>query len=144
METTQAKPQTQDKQQQIVLGAFGNGRYSPAMHELFNDSQRLLGFTPEQAHVTATRLGIDAGQLLNSKVTLAFGRTTNKDGHRTLKEITKAVRVPNSWAMSIGTICAQLDETRKQGLVVNDCTVAPELMKFVNEATERLQAKKSE
>ena len=139
--TTQAQnaPAVEQKPTvKIQIGQFGNGRYSPAMAELYHDSQRLLGFTPEQAHVTACRLGIDAGQLNSSKVTLSYGKSTDKEGRRTLKEITKGVKLVNTWAMSVGAVCSQLDDARKNGLIVNDCTMADPIMEAINAAVERL------
>lgn len=131
--------QTETKRK-VLLGIFGNGRYSPAMLELYRDSQRLLKFTKEQAHVTAARLGIDAGQLQSEQVTLKYGRTANKDGLRTLKEVTKGMKLHNSWAMSIGSICSQLDETRKQGLVVVECTIEKSLLDAVDNAASKIQS----
>ena len=120
----------------VKFGAFGDGRYSPAMGELYRDTQRLLGFTKAQAHVTATRLGVDCGALNASQVTVQFGKTMNKEGFRTLKEITKGVKVPNSWALSLGATCRILDEAREQGALIGGknatVEVAPKLMEFVD------------
>lgn len=123
----------------VILGAFGDGRYSPAMSELYRDSQRLLGLSKEQAHAVAVRLGIDAGQLGAGKVGISFGKSVSKDGKRTLKEIVKSMKIIDSWAMSIGAICAQLDDTRKQGLVVVECTINKTLMDAVNVAASRIE-----
>lgn len=134
-----------DSLTKVVLGNFGNGRYSPAMGELYKDSQRLLGFSEEQAHVTAVRLGVDVGQAFReSKVNIGYGKTLSKDGKRNLKEIVKAVKLTNSWAMSIGAICSQLDDIRKQGLVVNDCTVTKEILSFVDDAAARIEGVEAE
>lgn len=129
-----------DTRKEIILGDFGNGRYSPVMEELFSDVQRLLGFSPEQAHATALRIGIDAGQLQSLKVEkLKFGAKVSKDGRRTLKEVTQAGKFLNSWAMSIGAICSQLDETRKQGLVLVEATVSEHLLEFVNKSAAKIK-----
>lgn len=135
---------TADKKTLVTIGDFGNGRYSPAMGELYRDSQRLLGFNELQAHVTAARLGIDAGQLSAGKVTISFGKSVSKDGKRTLKEVTKGMKLSNSWAMSIGAVCSQLDDARKQGLEVVECTMAKEIMAFVNDSANRIEAKPKE
>jgi hypothetical protein len=124
----------------VKLGEFGNGRYSPAMSELYHDSQRLLGFDNKQAHVTASRLGIDAGQLGASKVKLSYGKSVDKSGKMTLKELTQGVKILSSWAMNVASVCSQLDGARKTGLVINDCTMDKGIMAFVNEAADRIEA----
>lgn len=141
METIEQAQSTETvKKTQVKLGDFGNGRFSPAMEELYKDSQRLLGFSQYQAHVTALRIGVDAGQLMNSPVKLAYGKSLSKDGKRTLKEVVKGVKCTNSWAMSIGAICSQLDEARANGLEVVECTVNDHLLSFVNEAASKIEA----
>lgn len=131
---------TTAKTHKVVLGNFGNGRYTPVMEELYADTQRLLGFSKEQAHVTAVRIGVDAGQLQSLKVEgLKYGKTISKDGRRTLKEVVKAGKLVNSWAMSIGHICSSIDELRKQGLEVVELTIHNDLLNFVNEAVKRIE-----
>lgn len=122
----------------VIIGNFGNGRFSPAMGELFKDAQRLLSFSAEQAHVTAVRLGVDAGQLSAGKVEIKYGKSISKDGKRTLKEVTQGIKVTNSWALSIGSVCAQLDDARKSGLEVVECTMNDAIMEFVSDAVAKL------
>jgi len=119
----------------INIGEFGNGRYSNVMAELFRDSQRLLGFSPEQAHVTATRLGIDIGRLSSGSADVTFGKSVNKDGYRTVKEVC-SLKLPNSWAMSVAVICNGLDNLRKQGLDPVENSVNEQILEFVNNATK--------
>jgi len=121
----------------VSIGEFGHGRYSATMAELYRDSQRLLGFSKGQAHVTASRLGIDLGRLSAGKVDVTLGKSVSKDGQRTLKE-TCSVKAPNSWAMSIGYICVALDALRKQGLEPVENTVNNSLMEFVNDAVKNI------
>jgi len=124
----------------IVLGDFGNGRYSPVMLELYGDVQRLLGFGKEQAHAVSARLGIDLGRLTAGQVQgkdIRYSTKTNKDGLRTVREVC-SLKMPNSWALSVAVICNGLDTLRKQGLVVVDCGVHESLLEFVNEAALRL------
>ena len=130
---------TPSSKHKVILGAFGDGRYSPAMKELYQDSQRLLGFTPIQAHVTAVRLGVDAGQLGKGTVELSYGKSISKDGRRTLKEITKGMKIVNSWALSIGSVCAQLDDARKSGLEIVSCTMDKDIMSFVSDACSKVE-----
>lgn len=138
METTTQKSVTPGQSIPIDYSDFGHGRFSPAMKELYQDAIRLLGFTEKQAHVTAKQFGVDCGQLTKGQVTVKFGESVSKDGKRTLKEITEGIKVSNTWAMSIGTVCAQLDKTRKNGLVVNDVTMTPAIMSQVDEHASRL------
>lgn len=124
----------------VELGNFGNGRYSPVMSELYGDTQRLLGFNKHQAHVTSARLGIDLGRLGAGKAAVTFGKTTNKDGYRTVREVC-SVKLPNSWALSVAVVCNGLDTLRKQGLQVVENTIHDSLLEYVNEAAARIEAK---
>jgi hypothetical protein len=136
METTQTQ-QTEQVKEQVKLGEFGNGRYSPVMRELFGDTKRLLGFSDSQAHATAARLGIDLGRLTSGEARVNYGKTVSKDGYRTVREAC-SVKMPNSWALSIAVICNGLDDLRKQGLEVGENTIKDNLMEFVSNAAERL------
>ena len=118
----------------IEVGAFGNGRYSPVMSELYRDTQRLLGLTKEQAHTVSERLGIDLGRLATAKAEITYGKKVDKDGYRTVREVAK-IKMPNSWALSIAVICTGLDQLRNEGLEVIDNTLHANLMEFVNKAT---------
>lgn len=142
METTKVSPATETvapiQKHKVNLGSFGNGRYSQAMSELFKDCQRLFEFTPQQAHVTAERLGVDAGQLLAASAKLKYG-SLSKDGMRSLKEVTKAVKVKESWAMTVGYLCAEIDDLRKQGLIVKDIEIDPLIMESVDIAASRVE-----
>jgi hypothetical protein len=137
METTTVESRIK---QTVDLGNFGNGRYSPVMSELYQDTQRLLGFSKEQAHVTSARLGIDLGRLTSGQVRpedIRLGAKTNKDGMRTVREVC-SLKMPNSWALSIAVICNGLDNLRKQGLEVVECSVKDTLLEFVNDAAVKL------
>lgn len=121
-----------------TLGEFGNGRYSPVMSELYRDTQRLLGFSKEQAHVTSERLGIDLGRLSAAKAEITYGKKVDKDGYRTVREAAKA-KLPNSWALSIAVICTGLDTLRAEGLDAVENSVSKELLEFVNSAAMKLK-----
>lgn len=120
-----------------VLGNFGNGRYSPVMGELYKDCQRLLGFSKQQAHVTAARLGIDLGRMSSVQAKVSIGQKLSKDGYRTVKEVA-SLKMPDSWAMSAAVICNGLDELRKQGLVCTENSAHDMLLKPINEAALRI------
>lgn len=66
---------------------FGNGRYSTAMKELYQDSQRLLGLSPEHAKKLAEVFGSDLGRYA-PKIEFKFGRKS-KDGKITIRELSK-------------------------------------------------------
>jgi hypothetical protein len=121
----------------VVIGNFGNGRYSSVMAELYRDTQRLLGFSKEQAHITAARLGVDLGRLSSGEAKVSFGKSVTKDGFRTIKEVC-SVKMPESWAISIAVVCNGLDTLRKQGLVTIENSIADTLLEAVNTAATRL------
>ena len=138
METQNVSPLAEAvKKHKAVLGVFGNGRFSPAMNEVFKDTQRLFGFTGVQAHVTALRIGVDAGALNASQVKLSY-----KDSKtQSLREITEAVKMEHrSWAITIGYLCAEIDKLRKKGLIPTDIDIDPTIMEFVNDAASRIEA----
>lgn len=136
-----ASPVASPKKTKVVFGNFGNGRYSPAMAEVYKDTQRLLSFTEGQAHAVAAQVGRDAGQLGNQNVKLAFGSISGKDKKIGLKEITSSLKVTCTPALSIARICTELDATRKIGLIVPDSgfSIAPLLQDWVDEASEKLE-----
>lgn len=135
MSNTSATATPETKQESIVIGDFGNGRYRNLGLEMYADTQRLLGFSKEQAHVTAHRLMIDIGRLGAAKADVKIGGTVNKDGYRTCREVA-SLKLPNSWAMSINVICVGLDTLRKQGLEVIEVSVSTQLLDFVNAASK--------
>lgn len=136
--TTETSAPIPVRKHKAVLGQFGDGRYSQAMKEVFQDSQRLFGFTPLQAHAIGERLGVDAGQLQSASVRLKYGSLT-KDGKRSLKEVTKAIKVTESWALTVGFLCAGIDDLRKQGLVVHNIKVADDIIQSVDTAASRIE-----
>lgn len=123
----------------IKLGDFGNGRFSPAMKELYDDSQRLLSFTKEQAHVVARQIGVDAGNLLKGTVTLKYGSSVSKTGTMTLKEVTESLKMNATPAMNVGSVCSQLDKARKVGLVVENCTMSPSIMLWIKDKAAEIE-----
>lgn len=137
MSTTQGT-ETTNNTTNIVLGDFGSGRFSPAMKELYKDCQRLLGFSEREAHVTARQLGVDAGQLSKGQVSLKYGKSVNKEGFMTLKEVTESIKIQASPAMNIASVCSQLDGARKIGLVVTECTMSPVIMEWVADKASKL------
>lgn len=140
MSTQETVTETIAAKQQDTIGHFGHGTYSPAMKEVFQDTQRLLGFNCKEAHVTATRFGVDAGQLNKGSIKVSLGKSLNKERMRTLKGTIASVRVNTTWALDIATICVQLDEARKNGLEIVECTINDQLRQFLNDAVSKSQA----
>lgn len=130
---------TEVKSTKIELGNFGNGRFSPAMKELYDDSQRLLSFTKEQAHAVARQIGVDAGNLLKGSVTLKYGSSVSKTGTMTLKEVTESLKMNATPAMNVGSVCSQLDKARKVGLVVKECTMDKTIMTWINDKAAEIE-----
>lgn len=121
-----------------TLSALGNGRMSPAMNELWRDSQRLLGFTVEQAFVTAEALGREYGKVLSEgQVTIKYGKLS-KDGYRSLGQTVDACKVKDTPALMCGHICQQLDKLRKEGLVVNDVTIKAETLSVIQDWADNI------
>lgn len=144
-ETPNKSTETPTTKRQVILGAFGDGRYSPVMKSLYDSTQRLFGFSKEQAHVTAQRFGNDAGQLQSLRIdSIKMGHKVSKDGQRTMKEIVKAGKFLNSWAMTIATIVEIVDDARSQGLVTVELTINDQLFASVSEAATKITAAKAE
>lgn len=107
---------TATKSEVIVLGEFGNGRHSPAMKELYKDTQRLLGFSEHQAHVIAKQLGVDVGNLNKGSAGVKFGTYSEKNNTMTLKETVESIKFVCTNSIAVGKICAELDKLRKVGI----------------------------
>lgn len=135
---------TDSKSNKIVLGDFGNGRFSPAMNELFKDSQRLLGFSEVQAHVTAKQLGVDSGNLNKGTANIKYGSFSDKDKKITLKEATDSIKVNITPSLSVGKVCAELDKLRKVGIKTCDKVVLHDsIMLWINDKAKDLETELS-
>lgn len=139
-------PSVASKIHKIHVGNFGNGRYSPAMEEVYKDTQRLFGLTDIQAHIVAAQVGRDAGQLNNAKVSKLKVSSASKDGKVGLKEVVDAVKVTSTFALTICHLCAELDKLRKAGLLIGSeegaafANLRPNIQKWIEEATENVEA----
>lgn len=88
--------------------SFGDGRYSSAMKELYQDSQRLLKITPKQAERLARSYGAELGRF-NATPKISFGRLT-KDYKITLKESSLIKGVSLTYAIALARLCVTLQE----------------------------------
>ena len=101
--------------QKPVIRDFGDGRYSPAMRELYRDSQILLGLKEEQAFLVARTYGADLGRY-SPALQIKFGKL-NKDAKLTLKETATVKGVTLTHAISIAKLCVLVHEAKVYGLV---------------------------
>jgi len=100
--------------QKPVVRDFGDGRYSPAMRELYRDSQILLGLTEEQAFLAARTYGADLGRY-SPELQIKFGKLS-KDSKLTLRETASVKGVTLTNSISIAKLCVLIREARLYGL----------------------------
>lgn len=111
---------------------FGTGRYSNVAKELFADSKRLLGLTPEQAERLAKAYVADLGRI-NAKVSEVGISKPNKDMHVTLRETSKTKGVVLTNAITLAKLCVMLQEAKVFGVEqYNKITLRPELIEWLN------------
>lgn len=68
---------------------FGNGRYSPLMDEVYDDSQTVYKLSPDKAEKLARKIATDLGAIMASQpVEVKLGKM-NKDGKLTISEASK-------------------------------------------------------
>lgn len=127
------------KTTKVVFGNFGNGRYSPAMEEVYKDTIRLLSFSESQAHATAAQVGRDAGQIDNQKVKLGYGKIGGKDNKIGLKAVSDSVKVNCTWALSIARICVDLEALKKIGATCDNVTLTENIQSQCDDAAWKLQ-----
>lgn len=121
MPQTDTKVETLTEEQKIALEkakqnletkpvTFGDGRYSNAMKELFQDSQRLLQINATQAEKLARSFGAELGkQNVNAKIT--FGRYSTKNNQITLKESATYKGLVVTFSISMAKLCVLLQES---------------------------------
>ena len=94
--------------------SFGDGRYSSVMRELYQDSQRLLQLSPEQAEKLARNFGVELGRLqMQNKV--QFGRVT-KNQQVTIREIASIKGVTMTHTLNLAKACVILQDSLNFGL----------------------------
>lgn len=99
-----------------TMPAFGNGRYSNEMARLFEESQKLLGFTAAQAEKFARQAGSDAGAVFkNTNATIKVGKA-NGDGKATIADASKAKGVTLTNALHVVRAIQWIGEAEKNGI----------------------------
>ena len=109
----QTNTTTVEPKREVFTTDFGNGRYSNAMKELFQDSQRLLGIDAPQAAKLAQSFGADLGRY-NATAKIAFGKVS-KDGKMTLRESCTIKGVTVTYAISLAKLCVIFQEAYAYG-----------------------------
>ncbi len=118
---------------QVKKVTFGDGRYSPAMKELFQDSQRLLGLSETHAERLARAYGAELGRI-NAVPKISFGRLT-KDRKLTLKESSSIKGLTLTYAISIAKLCVILQEGFTYGVEsYGDVELQDNWMTWLNKA----------
>jgi 16S rRNA C1402 N4-methylase RsmH len=93
---------------------FGDGRYSQAMKELFQDSKRLLALTDKQAEKLARSFGAELGKH-NAIAKISYGRYSVKSNQITLKESVTFKGLIVTFAISLARLCVCLQESIQFG-----------------------------
>lgn len=110
--TEESQPKAMASKGTVV--SFGEGRYSQAMRELFNDAQKLIGLPPGQAEKAARAFGAELGRhQATSKI--SFGKMT-KDGKMTLRDTATLKGITVTYAVAIAKLCVILQETKQYGV----------------------------
>jgi len=93
---------------------FGDGRYSQAMKELFQDSKRLLALTDKQAEKLARSFGAELGKH-NAVAKISYGRYSVKSNQITLKESVTFKGLVVTFAISLARLCVCLQDSIQFG-----------------------------
>ncbi len=94
--------------------SFGDGKYSKAMKELFQDSQRLLQLSDNHAEKLARAFGAELGRYnLHSKIT--FGKYSSKGNSITLKESATLKGLVVTYPIALAKLCITLQEATQFG-----------------------------
>lgn len=93
---------------------FGDGRYSSAMKELFQDSQRLLQINEKQAEKLARSFGAELGKY-NAVAKISYGRYSVKSNQITLKESVTFKGLIVTFPVSMARLCVLLQDATQFG-----------------------------
>ena len=121
-------PTTQNEQPKVI--SFGDGRYSSAMKELFQDSQRLLGLSTEQAEKLARSFGAELGRH-NAIAKISYGKAT-KDGKMTLRESCTIKGVTVTYAIALAKLCVITQEMLSFGVKECDIILRDDFVEWLN------------
>lgn len=97
-----------------IVRDFGDGRYSPAMRELYRDSQILLGLSEVQAWTAARTYGADLGRY-SPALQIKFGKLS-KDAKLTLRETATVKGVTLTNSICIAKLCVLIREAKLYGM----------------------------
>ena len=107
------KVETLNEQNEVKV-SFGDGRYSPVMKELYNDSIRLLQLSSKQAERLARSYGAELGKLqMQNKI--SFGRVT-KNQQVTIREIASIKGVTMTHTLNLAKACVVLQDSLSFGI----------------------------
>lgn len=102
-----------EQQEAEVKVSFGDGRFSPAMEEMYKDMISLLGIEPKKAEKIARQFGSDFGAAMrNAPATAKVGKVDAK-GRVTLADAGKLKGVIVTKPMSIKHALQWIDECDK-------------------------------
>ncbi len=109
---------------------FGQGRYSAAMAELYQDAGRLLQLSHSQALKLAKSYGAELGRYTAiSKI--AFGKKT-KDGKMNLRDTATMKGVTVTFTISMAKLCVMLQDARDYGVVNAEIELRPDYLEWLN------------
>jgi hypothetical protein len=113
--TPAIKPTEASKAVKIEAPEF-TGRYRQDMASLWEQSQKLFGFTPAMAEKFARQAAQDAASALaKSEAKLKFGKT-NDDGKGAISEACKAKGVAYTNALNLARAIEWIGESMKNGI----------------------------
>jgi hypothetical protein len=114
---TQSNNQQSNAKQAEI--SFGNGRYSLAMKELYQDSQRIFKLTSDKAEKVARQFGSDFGAYMrDAEVSVKLGKKVNDNGQLTLGESCKVKGCAETFSIAIARAVAYANEALKHNISV--------------------------
>lgn len=129
-----AVPQVKETQK-VEPPNFGDGRYSLAMKEVYQDGMRIFAFQSSIAEKIARQFGSDFGAYMREAIVEAkIGKSLSKDGKLTLAETSKVKGCTATPAISIARAIDYCNNALKFGVSVRDTKwhLAQELDKWVS------------
>jgi hypothetical protein len=132
------KQEQKQEQQQVRLPAppnFGEGRYSLAMKEVYQDGMRIFVLSSETAEKIARQFGSDFGAYMREAIVEAkIGKSMSRDGKLTLAETSKVKGCTATPAISIARAIDYCNNALKFGVSVKNThwKLAQELADWVS------------
>lgn len=95
---------------------FGNGRFASAMGKLYDESQALLAFTPQQAEKFARQAASDAGSVLqNASASIKIGKA-NADGKASIEDASKVKGITLTNSLHVVRALQWIGDAGKNGI----------------------------